>query len=79
MNLDVLHGLDKPIQTLVRIIEKPFTGDNQLPLAVPYRPTYESVIGKVCKVEFCIPNEDISCGDSAERLVLPYTKEFLTQ
>ena len=79
MNLDVLHGLYKSIQTLVRIIEKPLTGDNQLPLAVPYRPTNESVVGKVRKVEICVPNEYISCGDSAECLVLPYTEEFLTQ
>ncbi len=73
MNLDVLHGLDEPIQTLVRIIEKPRTRDDQLPLAVPHRPTYEPVVGIVRRIKSVSPAKTISCGDGAERLVLADT------
>ena len=74
MNLDIFHGLNESVQTFVRIIKERLAWYNQLPLAVPHRSTNEPVIGKVCKIEVCVPNENISCGDSAKCLVLPYTE-----
>ena len=47
MNLDVLDGLYEPIQSLVRVIQECLAGDDQLPLAVPYRTTNQAIVGIV--------------------------------
>ena len=49
MNLDVLHGLDEPVQALVRIIQQYPAREDQFPLAVPYRPANQPRVGIIVR------------------------------